>query len=130
MATDIVGQTVNITVEFGGGMDALFSNKKRHQLSLPSSYLPSTLPSSSSNADSSAIKGEGEKRTDIRYLISYLLHHHLSDKNRPELFAQGESVRPGILVLINSTDWELEGELEYEVKDGDEVVFISTLHGG
>jgi ubiquitin related modifier 1 len=38
--------------------------------------------------------------------------------------------RPGILVLINSTDWELEGELEYELEEGDELVFISTLHGG
>lgn len=38
--------------------------------------------------------------------------------------------RPGILVLINDADWELEGELEYELKDNDEVVFISTLHGG
>jgi hypothetical protein len=38
--------------------------------------------------------------------------------------------RPGILVLINDTDWELEGEGEYALKDGDEVVFISTLHGG
>jgi molybdopterin converting factor small subunit len=38
--------------------------------------------------------------------------------------------RPGILVLINDTDWELEGEGDYILKDGDEVVFISTLHGG
>lgn len=38
--------------------------------------------------------------------------------------------RPGILVLINDTDWELEGEGEYRLKNGDEVVFISTLHGG
>lgn len=38
--------------------------------------------------------------------------------------------RPGILVLINDTDWELEGEGEYELKSGDELVFISTLHGG
>jgi molybdopterin converting factor small subunit len=38
--------------------------------------------------------------------------------------------RPGILVLINDTDWELEGELDYRLEDGDEVVFISTLHGG
>lgn len=33
-------------------------------------------------------------------------------------------------MLINDTDWELEGEGEYELKDGDEIVFISTLHGG
>ena len=38
--------------------------------------------------------------------------------------------RPGILVLVNDTDWELEGEGGYELKEGDEIVFISTLHGG
>ena len=38
--------------------------------------------------------------------------------------------RPGILVLVNDTDWELEGEGEYAIQDGDEIVFISTLHGG
>jgi len=51
-------------------------------------------------------------------------------KERPELFMQNETVRPGILVLINDADWELEGELEYHIKDGDNIVFISTLHGG
>lgn len=38
--------------------------------------------------------------------------------------------RPGILVLINDADWELEGEGSYELKDNDNIVFVSTLHGG
>lgn len=38
--------------------------------------------------------------------------------------------RPGILVLINDADWELEGQDAYELEAGDEVVFVSTLHGG
>ena len=38
--------------------------------------------------------------------------------------------RPGILVLINDADWELEGEDHYELKDHDNVLFVSTLHGG
>lgn len=38
--------------------------------------------------------------------------------------------RPGILVLINDADWELEGQDAYELQAGDEVVFVSTLHGG
>ena len=38
--------------------------------------------------------------------------------------------RPGILVLINNTDWELTGQLQTLVEDGDTVTFISTLHGG
>ena len=43
---------------------------------------------------------------------------------------QGESVRPGILVLVNDTDWELLGELDYEIHPKDTISFISTLHGG
>lgn len=38
--------------------------------------------------------------------------------------------RPGILVLINDADWELEGEEKYELQQGDDIVFVSTLHGG
>lgn len=40
------------------------------------------------------------------------------------------SSRPGILVLINDADWELEGEETYEIKSGDNILFVSTLHGG
>jgi hypothetical protein len=38
--------------------------------------------------------------------------------------------RPGILVLVNDADWELEGTGEYILEEGDEIAFISTLHGG
>lgn len=70
----------------------------------------------------------------------------LHDPARVDLFAQGETVcvcfsldqmtaqitcrRPGILILVNDVDWELEGELDYELQEGDDIVFISTLHGG
>ncbi|KAI9652955.1 MAG: Ubiquitin- modifier 1 [Alyxoria varia] len=40
------------------------------------------------------------------------------------------TVRPGILVLINDADWELEGGAECALAEDDEVVFVSTLHGG
>jgi ubiquitin related modifier 1 len=39
-------------------------------------------------------------------------------------------VRPGIIVMINDTDWELEGTGAYELQEKDVVAFISTLHGG
>lgn len=38
--------------------------------------------------------------------------------------------RPGILVLVNDVDWELEGEESYELQGGDCILFVSTLHGG
>lgn len=46
------------------------------------------------------------------------------------MFVQGGMVRPGILVLVNDADWELCGGAEASVEEGDEVSFISTLHGG
>jgi ubiquitin related modifier 1 len=38
--------------------------------------------------------------------------------------------RPGILVLINDADWELEGEEAYEIQPNDNILFVTTLHGG
>ena len=38
--------------------------------------------------------------------------------------------RPGILLLVNEADWELEGQGDYVLENGDEIAFISTLHGG
>ncbi len=61
-------------------------------------------------------------------LIAYLKKNHLTDKE--EMFVQGSSVRPGIIVLVNDTDWELLETIKYKVQDRDNVAFISTLHGG
>ncbi|XP_017563679.1 ubiquitin-related modifier 1 isoform X2 [Pygocentrus nattereri] len=65
---------------------------------------------------------------DMKQLLAWIRGNLL--KERPELFVQGDTVRPGILVLINDADWELMGELEYQLQDKDNIVFISTLHGG
>ena len=47
------------------------------------------------------------------------------------LFVKGsETVRPGVLVLVNDADWELCGGSRARVCPGDRVTFISTLHGG
>jgi len=46
-------------------------------------------------------------------LIDLLRRNHLKEKE--EMFVQGPSVRPGIIVLINDTDWELLNTLKYEI---------------
>ena len=38
--------------------------------------------------------------------------------------------RPGILVLVNETDWDLLEREEATLQNNDTVAFISTLHGG
>ncbi|KAM0788282.1 hypothetical protein ACM66B_001428 [Microbotryomycetes sp. NB124-2] len=125
------GPTIDLTIEFGGGMELLFDNEHIHKVRVPRFYDPSSLNSATAKSNPKhAPQPVNGKQTDIRFLIWWLREYLLSDKDRPELFSQGETIRPGILILINSTDWELEGELEYELAHGDELVFISTLHGG
>lgn len=68
------------------------------------------------------------KKWTLRDFLQYMKDHLL--RERLELFMQGDSVRPGILVLVNDTDWELLGELDYEIQPNDNISFISTLHGG
>ena len=96
-----------VSIEFAGGAELLFDNKKNLSLELPTQDQPAWT---------------------IARLIAFLRDEHL--RERPELFVQGSSVRPGILVLVNDTDWELLGQLEYEIQAQDRVMFISTLHGG
>lgn len=66
--------------------------------------------------------------SDMRALVEHIRRDMIVE--REELFVEGGNVRPGILVLINDSDWELEGELDYVLQSGDHIVLISTLHGG
>lgn len=65
---------------------------------------------------------------NVRCLIKHLVENRI--KQRSELFVVGSTLRPGILVLVNDVDWELLGAEEAPLNPGDEVMFISTLHGG
>ncbi|KAK1220626.1 Ubiquitin- modifier 1 [Marasmius sp. AFHP31] len=113
---------ISLRVEFGGGLELLFSNEKKHKITIPSRV------SKNNNTTRDEVLDGDTKTTDMDFLIHWLRDHLL--KERAELFMENKTVRPGILVLINDTDWELEGEGEYQLKDDDEIVFISTLHGG
>lgn len=92
---------IKIKVEFGGGIENMFECEKMEVL----------------------IK----KNSSMQELLVILEKKCLHDVS---LFIQDEDVCPGILVLINNADWELEGMREYVLKNDDCVVFISTLHGG
>ncbi|KAF4449088.1 ubiquitin-like modifier 1 [Fusarium austroafricanum] len=93
-----------------GGLEMLFSNKRQHALAIPA-------------AD------QGGKPANIAYLIDHLCQN-VMDYSRKDLFVLDNHLRPGILVLINDADWELEGEEAYELQGGDNILFVSTLHGG
>lgn len=81
----------------------------------------------------------------MAYLVRYLCNNLMTDR-RKEFFVVDDTMfaaqantnsrrlrsisRPGILVLVNDADWELEGEGKYILQTGDEILFVSTLHGG
>jgi len=58
------------------------------------------------------------------------LGSNIANPLRHSLTAARASSRPGILVLINDADWELEGEATYALQPNDNILFVSTLHGG
>uniref|UniRef100_A0A023FGG6 Ubiquitin-related modifier 1 homolog n=1 Tax=Amblyomma cajennense TaxID=34607 RepID=A0A023FGG6_AMBCJ len=74
---------IHLRVEFGGGAELLFGNQKKHDVAIPS----------------------GPQKCTVSDLIMWLKENLL--KGKEELFVQEKTVRPGILVLVNDTDWEL-----------------------
>ncbi|XP_011495359.1 PREDICTED: ubiquitin-related modifier 1 isoform X2 [Ceratosolen solmsi marchali] len=95
-----------LTIEFGGGVELLLYDKiKKHNISLP-----------------------GDRIWTLGDLVLWLKNNMI--KERCELFIQNDTVRPGILVLVNDADWELLGQTKYVLQPHDSVLFISTLHGG
>lgn len=93
-----------IKVELGGGLEAVFENKRDFEVELP-----------------------GDKAT-VKDLVELLNGKYLKG-NRDFFYIDG-GLRAGILVLVNDADWSLTGEEESPIEHKDKVSFISTLHGG
>lgn len=65
---------------------------------------------------------------NVGQLITWVKNNLI--RERHDMFTIGDVLRPGVLVLINDVDWELENTTQYGFNDGDHIAFISTLHGG
>lgn len=75
-------------------MELLFSNQPTHTLTLPRLYDPrATLlaPSSPAPSEPPAPRDSGTE-TDVRFLVWWLREFLLEDRDRPELFSQGDTV--------------------------------------
>ncbi|KAF5731687.1 ubiquitin-related modifier 1 2 [Tripterygium wilfordii] len=99
---------MRLTLEFGGGLELLCDSVKIHNVNVASQ--------------------NGIEKLTMKDLLCWVRTNLI--KERPEMFMKGDSVRPGVLVLINDCDWELSGQLDTTLEEKDVVVFISTLHGG
>ncbi|KAG9246125.1 ubiquitin-related modifier 1 [Calycina marina] len=100
----------NLVVEFSGGLELLFSGRRKLTISVP-------------------IKDNEGQAVTVGWLVHYLCNEVMED-SRKNMFVLDGHVCPGILVLINDADWELEGEASYALQPNDNVLFVSTLHGG
>ncbi|KAL8482063.1 hypothetical protein ACS0TY_027695 [Phlomoides rotata] len=98
---------MQLTLEFGGGLELLCDSVKIHEVN---------------------VEPQVEEKLTMKNLLSWVRTNLI--KERPEMFMKGDTVRPGVLVLVNDCDWELSGQLETVLEEKDNVVFISTLHGG
>ncbi|CAI4065422.1 hypothetical protein N7582_003034 [Saccharomyces uvarum] len=98
---------VNVKVEFLGGLDAIFEKQRVHKVIV-----------------------DKEDPVTVGDLIEHIVSTMIKNPNDVSIFIEDDSIRPGILTLINDTDWELEGEKDCVLEDGDIVSFTSTLHGG
>lgn len=99
---------IKVKVEFLGGLDVISSSVREHKCTIPYE--------------------EGE--ATVKELIDHITKTVITDPKDIPVFIEDGTVRPGILVLINDTDWELEGMEEYVIESGDVFTFTSTLHGG
>ncbi|CAK7897290.1 ubiquitin-related modifier 1 [[Candida] anglica] len=99
---------IKVKVEFLGGLDIISNHVREHKCSLPLEEGSATMVD----------------------LIKFITKNVITDAKDIPVFIEDDTVRPGILVLINDTDWELEGMEEYVLESGDVFTFTSTLHGG
>uniref|UniRef100_A0A1I8AWT7 Ubiquitin-related modifier 1 homolog n=1 Tax=Steinernema glaseri TaxID=37863 RepID=A0A1I8AWT7_9BILA len=98
---------MKLALEFAGGSQTLVKNQSRHEIEL-----------------------EDGKEWLMSDLLDWILQNLLVDCSTPDLLIKDGNVRPGILVLVNDTDWELLGNVDTVISEGDTVTFLSTLHGG
>lgn len=96
---------VKVRAEFLGGLDVIVNKQRVYDLDIP-----------------------GE--LTVGGLMDYIVEKLIQSPRDVEVFIENGTVRPGIITLVNDTDWELEGEKECVLEDGDVVSFTSTLHGG
>jgi ubiquitin related modifier 1 len=89
--------TISLKIEFGGGLELLFDNKRSHRITVPA-FLPSSseasktpsLSTSTAVASDTVTSDDRPKPVDARYLIYWLRDNLL--RERPELFIEDATV--------------------------------------
>jgi len=89
-----MSSTVSLKIEFGGGLELLFSNQRTYRVVLPAQVPPespaSGQPAASASHSEEAAANAGGRPVDIAYLIFWLRDNLL--KERAELFVENGTV--------------------------------------
>ena len=80
--------TIDLKIEFSGGLELLFGNKRTHVLSLPA-VVPEDEEENGNPTPTPTPTPKSAPR-DVTYLIRHLRTHLLTE--RPELFVEGDTV--------------------------------------
>jgi ubiquitin related modifier 1 len=90
---------ITLKIQFGGGLELLFSNNRNHRISVPSRVPLPTAAAPSDAAPSTGVEQSSSgasaddtntKPTDVNYLIHWLKDNLL--RERPELFIEEGTV--------------------------------------
>lgn len=76
-----------LKIEFGGGLELLFDNKRSHRVSIPDHINPSTSPEPGATTQGS---GQPRSPANVQYLIHWLKENLL--RERAELFVEEGTV--------------------------------------
>ena len=68
------------------------------------------------------------EKVTLADVVEYVVTHVIQVKHR--VFSSGRELRPGVLAIVNGVESGVLNGPDTELADGDEVSFISTLHGG
>lgn len=90
-------QTISLKVEFGGGLELLFSNQRSHKVSIPA-YVPPPPADAPSTSEQEKPSG---RRADITYLMYWLRDNLL--KEREELFIENGTVCVHLPYMLSAT---------------------------
>lgn len=82
---------LNLRLYFGGGSEALVNGKREINVQIAFE----------------------EDQIKVSKLLEWILSNLLKDCSKPELLICNGTVRPGILLLINDTDWEILGGVSF-----------------
>lgn len=104
MADPTPPATISVKVEFGGGLELLFDNKRKFSIDLPTHVAsgsaggPSTVPSRPNEDKRSAVNSteteslQEQKPVDVAFLIRHISSNLLVDKRRTDLFEENGTV--------------------------------------